>query len=229
MTLKALPAFGARYRQVLSSFPDHTRLENLCALEAMTAVRVGFRCVSFVSLPVLVRGCLLSVYSESLQKRILLPESGLVAALLRRSLGAQNLASMPARDFVPVLLSYMAEPKRIVLAGSERARLSAARDFIRTHVPWHQVYAVHLQPEEPKGVCARLVGEVVGVKPHLVLVDSASMREEMLLEQGLSAAYDGLAILAPSFFAACPPAQSNLTGLDASALTIYSPNKFSLS
>ncbi len=32
-----------------------------------------------------------------------------------------------------------------------------------------------------------------------------------MLEEGLSAAYDGLAILAPSFFATCPPAQTSFT------------------
>lgn len=229
MTPKAFSRIGTRYRQVLSSFPAHNRLENISLLEAMTAVRVGFRCVSFVSLPVLARGCALTSYYESLQKRILLPETRFVAALLRHSFGSEDLSSMPARDFVPVLLSYMAEPKRLVLAGSERSRLSAARDFIRTHVPWHQVYAVHLHADEPNGVCGRLIGEVVSVKPHLVLVDSTSMREEMMMEQGLSAAYDGLAILAPSFFASCPPVQTALTGLDTTALTLSSPNKFSLS
>ncbi len=163
MTLKALPPIGARYRRVLSSFPAHSRLENLSALEAMTEVRVGFRCVTFVSLAVLVRGCLLSRYHESLQKRILLPESGLVAALLRRSLGAHDLTSMPARDFVPVLLSYMAVPNALFWLvakghGCLRPAISSAPMFRAS------VYAVHLQPEDPNDVCDRLVGEVVVCK-----------------------------------------------------------------
>ncbi len=183
MTLKALPAFGARYRQVLSSFPDHSRLENLCALEAMTAVRVGFRCVP------------LSRYRFW---------SGMPSfRLFRKPAKAHPVAGKRAGCCTFAPLSRRAEPCFHARARF-RARAALLHGRAKTHCAggqrkgeafgrarFHpnpravaQVYAVHLQPEEPQGVCARLVGEVVGVKPHLVLVDSASMREEMLLEQG---------------------------------------------
>ncbi|MFD1745989.1 WecB/TagA/CpsF family glycosyltransferase [Rhizobium helianthi] len=229
MALKRLP-FLAFYRSLVTGFSAHSKLENLSLLEAMTAVRVGYRPVSFVTASALVRGLLQAAYRENLAERILLPESAIVAALLRLSFRSRALAPIPAAEFIPVLLTYMAEPKRLVLAGSNRQRLSAARDFIRAHVPWHQVYAAHLQLGAEPGAGGRLMAEIAAVKPHLVLVDSSTIKQELLLERELSLAYDGLALFCPGFFAACPthhnPPES---GSDDLSLTLYSSNKFSLS
>lgn len=228
MALSSFP-LATWYRSLMAGISAHSKLENLSLLESMTAVRVGYRLVSFVTAPVLLKGMLRARYRESLSQRILLPESTIVAAMLRLSFGAQALTPIPAADFIPVLLTFMGEPKRLVVAGSDRQRLSAARDFVRTHVPWHQVYAAHLPIGEQPEAGVRLMAEIGTVQPHLVLIDSQGISEELMLEHALSLSYDGLAVFTPGFFAACARHNnSSENGADDASLTIYSPNKFSL-
>lgn len=210
-------------------FSLHSKLENLSLLEAMTDVRVGYRAVSFVNLPLLLKIAINPAYRERVQQRILLPSTPGVARIIRLVTGRETCAAIPPQDFVPVLLSFMAEPRRIVLAGADRARLSAARDHIRTQIPWHQVYAAHLSPARSADQTDRLRAEIAGVRPHLVLLDCATPRDEMVVEPALASAYDGLALIAPDFFASAPPAMSGSSTGDEQTLTICSPNKFSLS
>lgn len=229
MALRLFP-LATWYRSMLAGFPAHSKLESLSLLESMTAVRVGYRPVSFVTAPILLHGLLRETYRNNLSQRMLLPETALVSTMLRFSLHGQALTPVPAADFIPVLLTYMAEPKRLVLAGSNRQRLSAARDFIRSHVPWHEVYAAHLPSGADSSGGGRLMAEIGAVRPHLVLVDSCSLEEELMLESELSLSYDGLAVFSPGFFAFCQKQNNSLdNGPQETPLTVYSPNKFSLS
>lgn len=218
------PSFG-----FCLDFSLHSKLENLSLLEAMTEVRVGYRAVSFVNLPLLLKIAVNPAYRERLQQRILLPGTPGVAKIIRLLTGREACAAMPPQDFVPVLLSFMAQPRRIVVAGTDRVRLSAARDHIRAQVPWHQVYAAHLPSAKATDQTDRLRAEIGGVRPHLVLLDCASAREEMFIEPALASAYDGLALIAPAFFASAPSVLSGSGPGDIQPLTICSPNKFSLS
>lgn len=218
------PSFG-----FCLDFSLHSKLENLSLLETMTDVRVGYRAVSFVNLPSLLKIAINPAYRERLQQRILLPATPGVAKIIRMLTGRDACAAMPSQDFVPVLLSFMAQPRRIVLAGTDRTRLSAARDHIRAQVPWHQVYATHLPSAKAADQTDRLRAEIGGVRPHLVLLDCASVREEMFIEPALASAYDGLALIAPAYFAGAPTVFSASERGDDGLLTICSPNKFSLS
>lgn len=210
-------------------FSFHSKLENLSLLEAMTDVRVGYRAVSFVNLPQILKSAVNPAYRERLQQRILLPGTPGVARIIRVVTGRSLCTAMPPQDFVPVLLSFMAEPRRIVLAGRDRVRLSAARDHIRAQVPWHQVYATHLSPAIPGDQTDRLRAEIGGVRPHLVLLDCETLRDEIVMEPALASAYDGLALIAPAYFASAPAISGGSSLAEDPSLTICSPNKFSLS
>ena len=116
--------------------------------------------------------------------RFLLPSGGAGTkawARLKRK-GKTPVHFRPDR-FIPSLLTFMAEPRRIALVGCNADRLERLREELTVHTPWHEIVAA----------------TTLHVPAHpfdLVIVDAKNFAEEREIESRLGAWRANLILMA---------------------------------
>ncbi|MDI7863430.1 WecB/TagA/CpsF family glycosyltransferase [Rhizobiaceae bacterium n13] len=81
-------------------------------------------------------------YREVLSRHVVLSDGIGVDIAARVMHGSPFPANLNGTDFVPALLTYMVESRRIGLIGARPAVLARAVEAFRAHAPWHEFIAV---------------------------------------------------------------------------------------
>ncbi len=78
-----------------------------------------------------------SAYRQVLESCMLLPQGKATRAAARRDEGEPLSAPIDGVAFTMALLTYMAVPKRIGVAGDDGAQVGEVLARLRAHAPWH--------------------------------------------------------------------------------------------
>ncbi|MGG2474943.1 WecB/TagA/CpsF family glycosyltransferase, partial [Rhizobium sp. BR5] len=78
-----------------------------------------------------------TVYRQILESCLLLPQGRAMKAAARVEHGKPLPASIDGVAFTMALLTYMAVPKRIGIAGDDAAQVGEVLARLRAHAPWH--------------------------------------------------------------------------------------------
>ncbi|KAA0699537.1 glycosyltransferase [Neorhizobium sp. P12A] len=81
-------------------------------------------------------------YRDVLVHNLVLPDGIGVDIASRVAHGASFPANLNGTDFVPALLTFMEQPKRIGLVGGRRDIVEKAAENFRNHAPWHEFVVI---------------------------------------------------------------------------------------
>lgn len=77
-------------------------------------------------------------YRQVLERNLVLPDGVGLDIASRVAHGEPFPANLNGTDFVPALLTFMEQPKRIGLLGGRRSVVEKAAEKFRQHAPWHE-------------------------------------------------------------------------------------------
>jgi exopolysaccharide biosynthesis WecB/TagA/CpsF family protein len=81
-------------------------------------------------------------YRDVLVHNLVLPDGIGVDIASRVAHGASFPANLNGTDFVPALLTFMEQPKRVGLVGAHRDIIEKAAQNFRDHAPWHEFIVI---------------------------------------------------------------------------------------
>ena len=116
-------------------------------------------------------------YRQALDRHLVLPDGVGVDVASFAAFGRIFPANLNGTDFVPALLTFMTQPKRVGLVGARSHTLAKARENLERHAPWHQFIAVHdgfFGDEESPAIAA----EIERHKLDVLLVAMGTPRQE---------------------------------------------------
>ncbi len=108
-------------------------------------------------------------YRQVLESCLLFPQGKALNTAARRAHGEHLPVVIDGVAFVMALLTYMAVPKRIGVAGDDAAQLGVVLAKLRSHAPWHDF--------------VMLSGETSGVKVDMLLAGMTKENQEMWLHR----------------------------------------------
>ncbi|KJF66854.1 WecB/TagA/CpsF family glycosyltransferase [Rhizobium nepotum] len=113
-----------------------------------------------------------AVYRQILESCLLLPQGRAMNAAARAEHGKPLPVTIDGVAFVMALLTYMAVPKRIGIAGDDAAQAGEVLARLRAHAPWHDF--VMLNPNAS------------GVKVDVVLAGMLGENQEKWLHRSIN-------------------------------------------
>lgn len=159
----------------------------LADAEALASSRDGIATLGFLDGAKLA-GALLAPAPGGMSKpQILLPAGGLLVRLMLRAIGGKQAATarFSATSFVPALLTYLGDRRRVAIVGDDAGRLDALCAHFSDHAPWHDFSCFAAD--------ARLPGRF-----DLVIADAGGQAAECRIWQALAGSDIGLVIMAGS-------------------------------
>ena len=121
-------------------------------------------------------------FREVLGRHLVLPDGVGVDIASLAMHGSMFPANLNGTDFVPALLTYMTQPKRIGLVGGRPDVLERARQGFANHAPWHEFIAIHdgfFSEEESSGVA----DEIARHKVDILLVAMGTPKQEIWIDR----------------------------------------------
>ena len=121
-------------------------------------------------------------YHELLQSQLVFPDGFGVDIASTVLHGEAFPANLNGTDFIPALMTYMKDGKRIGLIGAKRNILDAAREEFQRRCPWHTFIAIsdgYLDDEKSK----RVVDEIEALKLDVLIVCMGTPRQERWVAQ----------------------------------------------
>lgn len=129
-------------------------------------------------------------YATSLKGHLLLPEGEGIALAARMLTGERFAADLDSRDFIPALMTHVAEPLRVGVVAEAGAMLDAAIARLRAHVPWHTYIGL-----TPESLDADLPADRTGgARFDVLIVALGTPQQEIWVEQHVGARQASLVI-----------------------------------
>jgi len=114
----------------------------LTFITELASLPIGQTVISFVNAHNMLLTLRDEDYRDVLMHNLVLPDGIGLDIASRAAHGAPFPANLNGTDFVPALLTFMGQPKRIGLIGGRREVVEAAAEHFRRHAPWHEFVAV---------------------------------------------------------------------------------------
>ena len=151
-------------------------------VSALADLPIGQTVISFLNAHnanILVRD---AAYRQALERHLVLPDGIGVDIASLATCGKMFPANLNGTDFVPALMTYMTEPKRIGLVGARPEVLHKAQEQFAAHAPWHEVIAIHdgFFTDEQSPEIAR---EITRHKVDILLVAMGTPKQEKWIDR----------------------------------------------
>jgi exopolysaccharide biosynthesis WecB/TagA/CpsF family protein len=149
----------------------------LVFINELLSVPVGQTSISFVNAHNMLLALRDDEYREILSQNLVLPDGIGLNIASKIAHGAPFPANLNGTDFVPALLTFMEQPRRIGLIGGSRDVIEAAAANFRRHTPWHEFIVVSdgfFDKEDPSVV----VDELSRQKLDIVIVGMGTPLQE---------------------------------------------------
>lgn len=114
----------------------------LTFITELASLPIGQTVISFVNAHNMLLTLRDEEYRDVLMHTLVLPDGIGLDIASRAAHGAPFPANLNGTDFVPALLTFMGQPKRIGLVGGKREVVEGAAAHFRRHAPWHEFIAV---------------------------------------------------------------------------------------
>ncbi|MCO6187096.1 WecB/TagA/CpsF family glycosyltransferase [Rhizobium sp. L1K21] len=122
-------------------------------------------------------------YKDVLSRQIVFPDGVGVDIASRALHGEYFPANLNGTDFVPALLTFMEQKKRVGLIGAAPGVAErAAKNFAR-HTPWHEFIAVSDGYFDTEKDSAEIMKRVAELKLDILLVAMGSPKQEKWVDQ----------------------------------------------
>lgn len=120
---------------------------------------VGQTSISFVNAHNILMTLRDEEYRDILMQNLVLPDGIGLNIASKISHGSPFPANLNGTDFVPALLTFMEQPRRIGLIGGKPEVVEKAAANFRRHAPWHQFIVIsdgYFDKEDPSEVTAEI-------------------------------------------------------------------------
>jgi exopolysaccharide biosynthesis WecB/TagA/CpsF family protein len=114
----------------------------LTFITELASLPIGQTVISFVNAHNMLLTLRDDEYRDVLMHTLVLPDGIGLDIASRAAHGAPFPANLNGTDFVPALLTFISQPKRIGLVGGRRDVVEAAAAHFQRHAPWHEFIAV---------------------------------------------------------------------------------------
>ncbi|MET0748251.1 MAG: WecB/TagA/CpsF family glycosyltransferase [Rhizobium sp.] len=114
----------------------------LTFITELASLPIGQTVISFVNAHNMLLTLRDEDYRDVLKHTLVLPDGIGLDIASRAAHGAPFPANLNGTDFVPALLTFIGQPKRIGLVGGKREVVEAAAAHFQRHAPWHTFIAV---------------------------------------------------------------------------------------
>lgn len=132
-------------------------------------------------------------YRQALGRTLLLPD-GIGVDLASKLLnGERFVANLNGTDFIPAMLSYMQQPRRIGLIGGRPEILKKAAANFRLHAPWHEFVEIS-DGYFDKTDCAAVIDRLAGARIDILLVALGTPLQEVWIDRNIRPEHARLAI-----------------------------------
>lgn len=138
-------------------------------------------------------------YRAVLSRQVVLPDGHGVDIASWLFHGHMFPANLNGTDFVPALMTYMTQPKRIAMIGASPSVLSKAVENFRKHAPWHEFIPIadgYFEVAESDEIMAR----VRVAKPDILLVAMGSPKQEKWIDRYVGPGHARLVISVGALF-----------------------------
>jgi exopolysaccharide biosynthesis WecB/TagA/CpsF family protein len=114
----------------------------LTFITELASLPIGQTVISFVNAHNMLLTLRDEDYRDVLMQTLVLPDGIGLDIASRATHGTPFPANLNGTDFVPALLTFIGQPKRIGLVGGRREVVESAAAHFRRHAPWHEFIAV---------------------------------------------------------------------------------------
>jgi exopolysaccharide biosynthesis WecB/TagA/CpsF family protein len=154
----------------------------LVFINELLSMPVGQTSISFVNAHNMLLALHDEEYREILSQNLVLPDGIGLNIASQIAHGSPFPANLNGTDFVPALLTFMEQPRRIGLIGGTRDVVEGAATNFRRHAPWHEFIVVSdgfFDKDDPSAV----IDELSRQKLDIVIVGMGTPLQEKWAHQ----------------------------------------------
>lgn len=122
-------------------------------------------------------------YKDVLSRQIVFPDGIGVDIASRAVYGESFPANLNGTDFVPALLTFMEQKKRIGLIGAAPGVAERAAEGFAKHAPWHEFVAVSDGYFDERRDSAEILKRISDLKLDVLLVAMGSPKQEKWVDE----------------------------------------------
>lgn len=134
-------------------------------------------------------------YRAALGRHLVFPDGIGVNIASRVLNGAPFPANLNGTDFVPALLTYITEPRRIGLVGAKPQVLARAVEVFQHHAPWHTFFPVS-DGFFDKDNCAEVLAKIESAELDILIVAMGTPLQEVWVDRHIRPEHATLVITA---------------------------------
>jgi exopolysaccharide biosynthesis WecB/TagA/CpsF family protein len=171
----------------------------LVFINELLSMPVGHTSISFVNAHNILLAQRDKEYRDILAQNLVLPDGIGLNIASKIAHGSPFPANLNGTDFVPALLTFMEQPRRIGLIGGTRDVVEAAAANFRRHAPWHEFIVVSdgfFDKEDPSVV----VAETARQKLDILIVGMGTPLQEKWAHKHIRADHARLVMTVGALF-----------------------------
>lgn len=171
----------------------------LVFINELLSMPVGQTSISFVNAHNMLLALRDEEYRDILSQNLVLPDGIGLNIASKIAHGSPFPANLNGTDFVPALLTFMEQPRRIGLIGGTRAVVERAAVNFRRHAPWHEFIVISdgfFDKNEPSAVLA----EVAAQDLDIVIVGMGTPLQEKWAHKHIRADHARLVLTVGALF-----------------------------
>jgi exopolysaccharide biosynthesis WecB/TagA/CpsF family protein len=149
----------------------------LVFINELLSVPMGQTSISFVNAHNMLMTLRDSEYRAILSQNLVLPDGIGLNIASQIAHGSPFPANLNGTDFVPALLTFMEQPRRIGLIGGKRDVVERAAASFRRHAPWHEFLVISDGYFDREDV-SEVVAEIERRKPDILIVGMGTPLQE---------------------------------------------------
>jgi exopolysaccharide biosynthesis WecB/TagA/CpsF family protein len=149
----------------------------LVFINELLSVPVGQTSISFVNAHNMLMTLRDSEYRAILAQNLVLPDGIGLNIASKIAHGSPFPANLNGTDFVPALLTFMEQPRRVGLIGGKPEVVERAAANFRRHAPWHE-FIVISDGYFDKDDASDVVAEIERRKPDILIVGMGTPLQE---------------------------------------------------
>lgn len=134
-------------------------------------------------------------YRAALGSHLVFPDGIGVNIASRLLNGTPFPANLNGTDFVPALLTYITEPRRVGLLGARSDVLMRAAEAFQYHAPWHEVIAIS-DGFFDKDDCADVLGKIEEARLDILIIGMGTPLQEVWVDRNIRPEHASLVITA---------------------------------
>ncbi len=154
----------------------------LVFINELLSMPVGQTSISFVNAHNMLMTLRDQEYRSILARNLVLPDGIGLNIASKVAHGTPFPANLNGTDFVPALLTFMEQPRRIGLIGGQRDVVERAAENFRRHAPWHEFVVVSdgfFDKDDPSEV----IREVERLKLDILIIGMGTPLQEKWAHQ----------------------------------------------